>query len=57
MPSKSPAQAKLMAAISHGWPRPAASGISVPVKVAREFNAADQAKRGRPRKSLAGLQK
>ena len=42
MPSKSPAQARLMAAVAHGWQPPAKSGIHVPVKVAREFNQADK---------------
>jgi len=41
MPSKSPAQARLMAAVAHGWKPPKSSGIKVPVKVAKEFNAAD----------------
>lgn len=39
MPSKSPAQRRLMAAAAHN-PRFAAK-VGVPVKVAREFNAAD----------------
>jgi len=43
MPSKSPAQARLMAAVAHGWKPPKSSGIHVPVKVAKEFNAADAA--------------
>ena len=30
-----------MAAIAHGWHPPASSGINIPVKVAKEFNAAD----------------
>lgn len=39
MPSKSPAQARLMAAAAHD---PAfAKKVGVPVKVAREFNQAD----------------
>lgn len=42
MPSKSAKQARLMAAIAHGWKPPAASGIKVPMKVAHEFNAADE---------------
>ena len=41
MPSKSPAQARLMAAVAHGWKPPKSSGISVPVKVAKEYNKAD----------------
>ena len=44
MPSKSPAQARLMGAIAHGWKPPASAGIKVPVKVAREFNKADAAR-------------
>lgn len=44
MPSKSPAQERLMAAVAHGWQPPKSSGIHVPVKVAKEFNKADQAK-------------
>ena len=30
-----------MAAVAHGWKPPASSGINVPMKVAKEFNAAD----------------
>lgn len=41
MPSKSPAQERLMAAVAHGWKPPKSSGIRVPVKVAKEFNKAD----------------
>jgi hypothetical protein len=33
-----------MAAIAHGWVPPASSGIHIPVSVAKEFNAADEAK-------------
>ena len=44
MPSKSPAQARTMAAIAHGWKPPASSGIDIPVKVAKEFNQADKQK-------------
>jgi hypothetical protein len=32
-----------MAAVAHGWKPPKSSGIHVPVKVAKEFNAADAA--------------
>lgn len=39
MPSKSPAQARLMAAVAHGWKKPGGGGP--PVKVAKEFNKAD----------------
>jgi hypothetical protein len=31
-----------MAAIAHGWRPPAASGIHIPVSVAKEFNDADR---------------
>lgn len=41
MPSKSAKQAHLMRAIAHGWKPPKKSGIKVPVKVAKEFVAAD----------------
>lgn len=39
MPSKSPAQARLMAAVAHGWKKPGGGGP--PVSVAKEFNRAD----------------
>ena len=39
MPSTSPAQARLMAAVAHGWKKPGGGGPSV--RVAKEFNAAD----------------
>jgi hypothetical protein len=42
MPSKSAAQARLMAAVAHGWKKPGGGGPSV--KVAKEFNEADAAK-------------
>lgn len=44
MPSKSPAQARTMAAIAHGWKPPKSSGIDIPVSVAKEFNEADKKK-------------
>lgn len=44
MPSTSPAQARTMAAVAHGWQPPASSGIKIPVSVAKEFNAADKQK-------------
>lgn len=40
MPSSSPAQARLMAAVAHGWHPTRMKGP--PVSVAREFNAADK---------------
>jgi hypothetical protein len=43
MPSKSPAQARLMRAVSHGWHKPGGGGPSV--AVAKEFVAADKAKK------------
>lgn len=43
MPSKTAAQARLMAAVAHGWKMPGGDGP--PVSVAKEFNEADQAKR------------
>ena len=55
MPSKSPAQARLMAAAAHdpGF----AEKAGVPVSVARDFNAADQKKRKKKpiREALTGL--
>lgn len=39
MPSTSPAQARLMAAVAHGWHPSRFKGPSV--KVAKEFNQAD----------------
>ena len=44
MPSKSPAQARLMQAVAHGWHKPGGGGP--PVSVAKEFVAADKAKAG-----------
>lgn len=41
MPSKSPAQARLMAAIAHGW-RPSGMKNPPPISVAKEFNEADK---------------
>jgi hypothetical protein len=45
MPSTSPAQARLMAAVAHGWHKPGGGGP--PVSVAREFNQADEAQGAR----------
>lgn len=46
MPSTSPEQAKTMAALAHGW-RPSDPKLArIPVGVAKEFSAADQAKEG-----------
>lgn len=48
MPSKSPAQARLMRAVAHGW-KP--DRVSVPVSVAKEFTEADR-KRKKDHESL-----
>jgi hypothetical protein len=40
MPSKTPSQARLMAAVAHGWKKPGGGGPSV--AVAEEFNAEDK---------------
>jgi hypothetical protein len=45
MPSKSPAQKRTMAAAAHN-PQ-FARKVGIPVKVAKEFNAADVAKKGK----------
>jgi hypothetical protein len=42
VPSKSPAQAKLMRAAAHGWKKPGGGGPSV--AVGKEFEKADEAK-------------
>ena len=52
MPSTSPAQARLMAAVAHGWKKPGGGGPSV--AVAQEFNQADAADADKnKRKALA----
>jgi hypothetical protein len=40
MPSSTPPQAHLMAAVAHGWKKPGGGGPSV--RVAKEFNQADK---------------
>jgi hypothetical protein len=40
MPSTTPKQARLMAAVAHGWHKPGGGGP--PVSVAKEFNKADK---------------
>jgi hypothetical protein len=40
MPSRSEKQARLMAAVAHGWKKPGGGGP--PVSVAKEFNEADK---------------
>ena len=42
MPSTSPAQARTMAGLAHGWKPKSGSVAKIPVKVARDFNAADK---------------
>lgn len=44
MPSKSPKQRKVMSAIAHGW-KPKGKAAGIPVKVAKEFHAADVGKK------------
>jgi len=44
MPSTSPAQARTMAAVAHGWKPDNPKIARIPVKVAKEFNKADQRK-------------
>lgn len=44
MPSETPKQAKTMSAIAHGW-RPTGKAAKIPVKVAKEFHAADRGKK------------
>jgi hypothetical protein len=55
MPSSTPKQARVMAALAHGWHPDKGSLARIPVSVAKEFNAADQAKAhagGRVRRAL-----
>lgn len=52
MPSKSPAQARLMAAAAHN--PDFAKKVGVPQSVAKEFNEADQKKKAR-RRALARI--
>ena len=44
MPSSSVKQAKVMSAIAHGW-KPKGKAAGIPVKVAKEFHAADAGKK------------
>ncbi len=44
MPSSSVRQAKTMSAIAHGW-HPKGKAAGIPVKVAREYHAADTGKK------------
>ena len=56
MPSSSLAQAKLMAALAHGWHPPKSSGIHVPLAVALEFNQIDKGTGIRNRRKVGPLQ-
>ena len=50
MPSKTRKQAKVMSAIAHGW-KPKGKAASIPVRVAKEFHAADRGRKyGKKRK-------
>jgi hypothetical protein len=53
MPSKSPAQKRLMAAVAHGW-KPTQIKAP-PVEVAQEFNEADKVKKRKLDMSIAAL--
>src|SRR5260221_466717 len=53
MPSVSLKQQRTMRAISHGWTPPASSGIHIPLAVAQEFAAADEAGGFRNRRAAA----
>lgn len=44
MPSRSRKQAKVMSAIAHGW-HPTGKAADIPVRVAKEFHAADAGKK------------
>ena len=57
MPSTSPAQARTLAAIAHGWKPPASSGIHIPMNVAQEYNRADMAKQHAQANALRGRPK
>lgn len=46
MPSSTPRQAKFMRAVAHGW-KPPGRKNTPSVAVAREFEKADEAKRGK----------
>lgn len=45
MPSHTKKQAKVMSAISHGWHPSKGDVAKIPVKVAKEFHAADAGKK------------
>lgn len=51
MPSKSPAQAKLMRAVAHGWHKP---GGGPSVSVAKEFMHADERAHKKAHKTREG---
>jgi membrane-bound lytic murein transglycosylase B len=50
VPSKSPAQKRLMAAVAHGWKPDQIMGP--PVAVAKEFNDADELKKKKRKTAL-----
>ena len=55
MPSHSVKQAKVMSAISHGWHPSHGDVAKIPVKVAKEFHAADKGhKYGKGRPGMGG---
>lgn len=53
MPSTTPKQRRVMSAIAHGW-RPTGSAAKIPVKVAKEFHAADAGKKWGASKDTGG---
>jgi uncharacterized protein YggE len=50
MPSTSAKQAKTMRAIAHGWHPDHGDVAKIPVSVAKEFEAADEAKKAKRNK-------
>lgn len=52
MPSHSPKQARLMAAVAHGWHKPGGGGPSV--AVAKDFNQADKGHHAMSNKGYEG---
>jgi hypothetical protein len=53
MPSTSPAQKHMMAALAHGWRPDDPKLARIPISVAKEYNAADQAKAKRTKLIMA----
>ena len=56
MPSTSPAQKHMMAALAHGWRPDDPKLARIPISVAKEYNEADQAKSKRDKliKAVSG---